>query len=62
MVSVHYKTNLKAMSRWCLFTHLLEVAFPELVSVVILETSTLTVILTHDVLFHQQFLRHYWAI
>ena len=31
MVSNHYKTNLKAMSRWCLFTHLLEVAFPELV-------------------------------
>ena len=31
MVSIHYKTNLKAMSRWCLFTHLLEVAFPELV-------------------------------
>ena len=23
--------RLKAMSRWCLFTHLLEVAFPELV-------------------------------
>ena len=31
MVSIHYKTNLKGMSRWCLFTHLLEVAFPELV-------------------------------
>ena len=31
MVSNHYKTNLKAMSRWYLFTHLLEVAFPELV-------------------------------
>ena len=31
MVSIHYKTNVKAMSRWCLFTHLLEVAFPELV-------------------------------
>lgn len=30
--------------------------------VVILETSTLTVILTHDILFHQQFLRHYQTI